>query len=280
LPAVRSRRAFSAVPARTPAVGKTVRRRKRGFLTAMPIDATTITVLTILFFTTLIRAVFGFGNALIAMPLLAMTSIGLKTAAPLIALIAVILSLLILVKDWRSVDIRSTWRLLLATIPGIPLGIALLKGPHENTGKIILAALIIGFSAYSLLSPRLMSLKQEWTAYPFGFIAGILGGAYSSNGPPVVIYGTLRRWPPECLRATLQGYFLPSAVIIAAGHGLGGLWTPTVGWYCLISLPVLAVSMWLGGYLNRAIPQGRFDRYIHILLVLIGALLFVQTAFA
>jgi uncharacterized protein len=246
----------------------------------MPIDATTLTVLAILFFSTLIRAVFGFGNALFAMPLLAMTTIGMKTATPLTALTAALLAFGILVKDWRMVDFRCTWRLLLGTLPGIPLGLLLLKGPYENTGKIILAGVIIGFSAYSLLKPKLLTLKGEWTAYPFGFIAGILGGAYNSNGPPIVIYGALRKWPADRFRATLQGFFFPSGLIIIASHGLGGLWTPTVWWYFLICLPVLALSMWLGGYLNRAIPQGHFDRYVHVLLLLIGALLFFHTAFA
>jgi len=38
-----------------------------------------------------------------------------------------------------------------------------------------------------------------------------IGGAYGMNGPPLVAYGSLRRWtPPERFRATLQGYFLPA----------------------------------------------------------------------
>ncbi len=243
----------------------------------MHVDVAAVTVLAILFFSTLVRAVFGFGNALIAMPLLAMTSIGMKTASPLVALIATLLSLMILWKDWRIIDFRCTWRLLAATLPGTVFGLFLLKGPYENTGKIVLALIIIGFSVYSLTRPRLISLTSEWAAYPFGFIAGILGGAYNSNGPPIVIYGTIRKWPPDCFRANLQGYFFPANLIIIAGHGMGGLWTPEVGWYFLLSLPALLLSMWIGNSLNRIIPPGHFERYIHILLILIGALLLVQT---
>jgi len=246
----------------------------------MPIDTTTIAVLSILFISTLVRAVFGFGNALIAMPLLAMTAIGMKTATPIVALIAVILALAILVKDWQVIDFKITWRLLIGTLPGIPLGLFLLKGPHENTGKIILALVITGFSLYSLFRPRLFALKHEWASYPFGFLAGILGGAYNFNGPPIVIYGTLRKWPPDCFRANLQGYFFPANLIIIAGHGLGGLWTPTVGWYFLLSLPAVLLSMWIGNRLNRMIPQGQFDRYIHIILIMVGALLFIRTVLA
>lgn len=243
----------------------------------MPIDATTIAVLSILFVSTLVRAVFGFGNALIAMPLLAMTAIGMKTATPLVALIAAILALSILVKDWRMIDFKSIWRLLIGTLPGIPLGLLLLKGPHENTGKIILSLVIMGFSLYSLFQPRLFTLKQELAAYPFGFLAGILGGAYNSNGPPIVIYGTLRKWPPDCFRANLQGYFFPANLIIIVSHGFGGLWTSTVGWYFLLSIPAVMLSMWIGNRLNRLIPQGDFDRYIHIILIMVGALLLIRT---
>ncbi|MBU0652920.1 MAG: sulfite exporter TauE/SafE family protein [Proteobacteria bacterium] len=251
----------------------------------MVFDGVTVAVLLIILVSTLVRAVFGFGNALIAMPLLAMTPIGMKTATPLVALIATILSLVILVKDWRIIDLRSVWRLLVATIPGIPLGLILLKGPYESTGKIILALIIVGFSLYCLFRPRLFTRghlaarcpPREWAAYPFGLLAGILGGAYNTNGPPVIIYGTIRRWAPDRFRANLQGYFLPSNVIIIAGHGMGGLWTPSVGWYFLLSLPLILLSIWIGNHLNRMIPPGRFDRYIHLLLILVGALLFIQT---
>lgn len=243
----------------------------------MTIDATAIAVISIIFVSSLVRAVFGFGNALIAMPLLAMTSLGMKTASPLVALIATFLAVVILMKDWRSIDLRSTWRLIASTIPGVPIGLLLLKGPYENAGKIILALVIIGFSLYCLLRPRLFALRHEWTAYPFGFLSGILGGAYNTDGPPVVIYGTLRRWPPDRFRANLQGYLFPTSVIIIAGHGLGGLWTPAVGWYLLISLPAIILAIWIGTRLNHMIPQGYFDRYVHILLILIGALLLIRT---
>jgi uncharacterized membrane protein YfcA len=243
----------------------------------MVFDGVTIAVIIIIFVSTLVRAVFGFGNALIAMPLLAMTPIGMKTATPLIALIGIILALIILVKDWRMVDIRSTWRLLVATVPGIPLGLILLKGPYENTGKIILALIIIIFSCYALFRPKLIRLKNDRTAYPFGFLAGILGSAYNSNGPPIVIYGTLRRWPPDRFRANLQSYFLLSSVIIVAGHGLGGLWTAEVGRFLLLSLPLLPLSLRIGNCLNRKMQPAGFDRCIHILLILVGAILFIQT---
>jgi hypothetical protein len=246
----------------------------------MDVTVTTIVVLAILFVSSLVRAVFGFGNALVAMPLLAMTPLGMQAATPIVALIATIMSFVIVVNDWKIIDLRSTWRLLAATVPGIPFGLLLLKGPFEAAGKVLLALIIIGFSFYCLVRPRLITLKHEWAAYPFGFIAGILGSAYNSNGPPIVIYGTVQKWPPDHFRANLQGYFFPANVIIIVGHWMGGLWTPTVGWYFTLSLPIILVSILLGNTLNRMIPQGHFDRLVHILLILIGTLLLIHTVAA
>jgi hypothetical protein len=160
---------------------------------------------------------------------------------------------------------------------GIPLGLLFLKGSHEDLMKIVLAAVIITYSTYSLVRPRLLTLKNENAAYPFGFVAGILGGAYNTNGPPVVVYGTLRGWSPNDFRATLQGYFLPSGLMIVLGHGISGLWTQQVFRHYLIALPAVLIAIFLGSRLNRAIPKGRFDRYIHLLLMAIGIFLFVQS---
>jgi len=242
----------------------------------MTVDSFTIAVLLIVFVSTLVRTVFGFGNALVAMPLLAMIGLGMKTATPLVALLSLVLGIALLVTNWKKVDIKSAWRLLLATVPGIPIGTVLLKGDYQRMGEIVLALIIIGFSGYSLFKPKLIEPIKEWLAYPFGFLAGILGGAYNSNGPPVIIYGTLHRWLPDEFRATLQGYFLPSSVIIVAGHGLGGLWTSEVCTYFFLSLPLTLFTIWIGGRLQRLIPPGHFDRWIHILLIVIGGMLLVR----
>ena len=83
----------------------------------------------------------------------------------------------------------------------------------------------MGYGAYNLLRPGLPALRSEAWAYPFGFAAGVLGSAYNTGGPPVIIYGTMRRWPPAHFRATLQGFFLFTNIFVLVGHGLAGLWT-------------------------------------------------------
>jgi uncharacterized membrane protein YfcA len=231
-------------------------------------------VLGVLFLTTFTRSAFGFGDALLAMPLLTLI-IGIQTATPLVALVATTISLAILVESWRSVDLKASWRLVLSSILGIPLGLWLLRAAPESIVKAALGVLLIGFGLYQLIRPRFPALQQQWPAYLFGLVAGVLGGAYNTNGPPVIIYGTLRRWSPERFRATLQSYFFPTGLFILAGHGLGGLWTPSILRLYLYSLPVLLLAVLVGSKVNRIIPGEQFHRAVYAFLIVVGVFLFI-----
>lgn len=234
----------------------------------------TLIAISILFISTLTRSTFGFGDAVVAMPLLTLT-IGIHMATPVVALMGATISLIIIMGDWRKIDVKAAWRLVVASIIGIPVGVFLLKTAPEAWVKGFLGVLLISFSLYSLMQPSLPLLQQQNWAYGFGFIAGILGAAYNTNGPPVVIYGTLRRWPPVRFRATLQGYFLPSFIFIAISHGLGGLWTFEVARLYALALPAILAATFLGGKLNKHIPADRFARFLYIALIGLGVLLLV-----
>src|ERR1051325_4491747 len=201
-----------------------------------PIDWTAIQVILVLFVATLVRSSFGFGEALIAVPLLALT-MPVEQAAPLAVLVSITIAALILLQDWRLVHLGSAGRLVFFTLLGIPLGLVLLRTASESAVKAILAAIIIAFSLRSLTNRRKHELKDDRLARFFGFHAGILGGAYGMNGPPLAIYGAMRRWPPEYFRATLQAYFLPASVAGMAGYSVAGLWTPAVNHFYFFSLP-------------------------------------------
>ena len=243
----------------------------------MPFELSTILVLSIVSIATLLRSTFGFADAMFAMPLLAII-IGLKIATPLMAIVAMTISTTILLRNWRDVRIKSAGRLFVASLAGVPVGLWLLKGNYETPMQLALALIIIGFSTYSLIKPRFTAIKSEGLAYIFGFFAGILGGAYNTNGPPVAVYGSLRQWAPARFRATLQGYFFLTGIFICLGHGLAGLWTYKVLQIYVLALPFVLVFTFIGGRLNRSIPRGKFDRIIHTLLIMIGLLLLSQTA--
>ena len=91
----------------------------------------------------------------------------------------------------------------------------------------------------------------------------------------MVVYATLRGWEPARFRVTLQGYFLPAGGLVALSHGASGLWTAEVGWLYLAGLPAVVAGLALGGWLHPRLTPGRFDAALNLLLILLGALLFV-----
>jgi uncharacterized membrane protein YfcA len=238
-------------------------------------DWTVLPVLGVLFVATLIRSAFGFGEALVAVPLLALL-IPVEVAVPLAVLLSVTVAAVVLAQDWRHVHLGGAWRLVLATLPGIPLGLWLLTAAPEPAVKGILAVVIIAFSAYCLVSRQPAELRDDRHAWLFGFAAGVLGGAYGMNGPPLVIYGALRRWSAAHFRATLQGYFLPASLVSLVSYWLTGTWGTAVTRYYLLSLPVAAVAILLGRAVNRRLAGTAFLRYVHVGLIVVGTVLLVQ----
>jgi len=242
-----------------------------------PIDAATLYVLLIVFLATLIRSAFGFGEALFAVPLLALR-IPLRQAAPLAVLVSITIAAIVVMQDWSHIHLRSTGWLLAPTLAGIPLGLLLLTSRHQALLKGVLGVLIAAFAVNSLSGRRALELRRDHRGWLLGcgLCAGVLGGAYGMNGPPLVIYGSLRRWPPQQFRATLQAYFLPASLLGLAGYWLAGLWVPAVTRYYLFSLPAAIPAIFLGRVVNRRLRGEVFLRYVYAGLGGIGALLLFQ----
>jgi uncharacterized protein len=241
-------------------------------------EPATVYVLLVVFVATLVRSAFGFGEALFAVPLLALR-LPLGIAAPLAVLLSITVAGVVVAQDWQKIHVRSTGWLLSASVIGIPLGLLLLTSSHQRAVRVVLALLIMAFSGYSLVGRKPPELKKDNLAWLLGcgLLAGIMGGAYGMNGPPLIIYGAMRRWSAQHFRATLQGYFLPASTAGMIGYWLRGLWVPAVTHYYLIALPVVLPAIWLGRVINHRLRGHSFFKYAYGALVGIGAILLAQT---
>lgn len=239
-------------------------------------DWMTVVVCGVVFLATLVRSSFGFGDALVAMPLLSL-AIGVRTAAPLMAIISVTTATTILVRDWRRVHLSEVWRLVLSAWCGIPLGVWVLTQVDEHWLKRLLGVAVTGFAVYNLRHPELPELKSDRSSLLFGFLAGFFGGACNVQGPPLVIYGSLRRWSAQHFRATTQAFALPSATFLLVMHGMAGLWKPAVFRFYAFCVPAVIVAVLLGRVVNRKVANRDFVRWIYAMLVFLGLALVVES---
>ncbi len=198
--------------------------------------------------------------------------IPLRVAAPLAVLVSITIAAVVVAQDWRHIHLRSVAWLVVATALGIPLGLHLLIVCPEAWAKGCLGVLILLFALYCLAGRMRFTLDRDSQAWLLscGFVAGILGGAYGMNGPPLVIYGSLRRWSAQHFRATLQAYFLPASMFVMFGYWAAGLWTSVVTRDYLFCLPAIVPAVLLGRIINRRLHSAAFLRYVYIALAGIG----------
>jgi len=234
-------------------------------------------IVLIIFAATIFRSAFGFGESLIAVPLLALF-IPLSVAVPLSVLISVTIAGFVVVQDRKKIHFKSAGGLIIYSLIGIPMGLWLLVHVEEYWVKLILGVVIIAFSIYLLSGSHLEELKQDSQKWLFvcGLLSGVLGGAYGINGPPLVIYGAKRRWTAQHFRATLQAYFLIASLTGVVGYWISGLLIPQLLSYYLVSLPVLIPAILIGRMINARMQGDRFFKYSYIVLLMLGILLMVN----
>jgi len=246
----------------------------------MLINALTVHILAVIFFATIFRSAFGFGESLVAVPLMALW-LPLNVAVPLSVQVSVTIAAIVVVQDWSKIHFRSAGGLTAFTVLGIPVGLWVLVKTDEHLVKAILGLVISLFAVYLLSGRQLKELKKDSIAWlsGCGMLAGILGGAYGLNGPPLVIYGAKRRWSAPHFRATLQGYFLVASIAGVAGYWYTGLLASAVIHYYLLCLPVMVPAVFIGRVINHRLTGESFFRYVYIFLLGIGLFLVIRSLF-
>ena len=96
-----------------------------------------ILILLIFFFAAFSQSLTGFGDALITMALLP-GLIGIQTSAPLVAIFALTIEMIVLGRYWRSLDLRAILPVIAASVIGVPIGIWALRNVDET---LVLSAL-------------------------------------------------------------------------------------------------------------------------------------------
>ena len=231
-----------------------------------------LAVLLIVTFAAFVRATVGFGDALIAMSLLVLV-VSLEVATPLVGLTGVSTAVFMLLLSWQKVDVRSIAPFLGASAIGIPLGALLLTRFSGDVLIVGLGVVLVSFGLFKLTQPALPALRHPALTFGLGVLSGIFGGAYNVSGPVAVLYGGLRQWPPEVFRASLQGYFIVTSLLIATSHGVTGLWSAQVWRLYAFAVPLTAVAIFAGHKVAKRVPQKGLERLINLAIIALGVTL-------
>jgi len=221
-----------------------------------------------------VQGMTGFGSALVAMPLLSL-SIDIKSAVPLCTLNSLVITSFLALRMKKHLDRKKILPLCLAAIPGMLVGVTLLKKVSSANISIGLGVLLIAYSCYSLLiKTRQRKLHPGWS-YLAGFSTGAIGAAFSSGGPPVIIYASLSDWDKDEIKATLTGFFLFNSAMSATAHAVSGLTTVSVLSSFMYSAPCVLLGTILGSHYYGRIERNVYLKVIFTFLIFMGIMMIV-----
>ena len=223
----------------------------------------------VVFLAVFTQSLSGFGSALVAMSLLP-AIIGIHVATPLVALVGFTLEIVLIIRYRRSLDVRAIWRIVLAALVGIPVGVYFLSNADEKLSLTLLGVVLTGYAVYALLGLKMPNLNGPVWAYLAGLFGGLLGGAYNTSGPPVIVYADCNRWPPDAFKSNLQGYFVIISVIVVASHVMNGNFTSQVWHLFWWTIPSIVIGLIAGLSLDRWLNPLLFRRLVLVLLLVMG----------
>lgn len=219
-----------------------------------------------------VQGLSGFGSALVAIPLLSLV-MDIKEAVPLCMLTGLIITTYLAVKLRKHFDRKKIIPLCIGSIPGILIGATLLKAVPSRIISILLGALLISYSLYNLLiNPKARELHYKW-GYLAGFLSGAIGAAFSTGGPPSIIYATLNKWNKDEIKATLTGFFVFNSYLTATSHMISGLTTMVVVKYFLLSAPFVLLGTALGSRCYGLFEKDSYMKIIYLGLIFMGGMM-------
>lgn len=241
---------------------------------------TYLLVILIALFGALMRTVFGFGEALVTMPLLALISFNLESATALIGALGLLVAVPVAIKYHQHIDLATLKRLVFGSILGIPVGILIIKLGSPIIIMRVLGIFIIFYGSYNLYNlkhPRQSKLHlNDKTDYLAGFVSGILGASFNSHGVPIVVYGTAKKWDADKLLGILQGHFVCVGTLVVLSQLGSGMWSFEVVKLLAIIIPLLFIVVPLGNWISSKIDSQHFTKYVFGILIIFGFILLLK----
>jgi uncharacterized membrane protein YfcA len=220
-----------------------------------------------------VHAVTGFGFALVATPLLALT-VDPHTAVVATTLSALAMTVTVAIRQRTHAEWKVAWIALAGTVLGMPLGLLVYRLTSE---RLLTALIAVGVLACTAMVWRRVKVHGNTpTLVGVGLLAGALSTSTGTNGPPMVAAFQGMGYDPRTFRATLAVVFGGTSVFSLLGFAVAGQVNVDALWIGLIGVPVVQVGYWCGNALFNRIDPQRFRTVVLVALLVSAAATLVK----
>ncbi len=207
----------------------------------------------------------------------------LKTAISIV-LFPSLMSNLIVMFDAGMVrlSLRLFGSMLLLAVPGMLVGLQLLRQEDTSWSILILSAVLMVYGIWGYRN-RQFRIKDHWRSRlnPLvGLSTGMINGATGSQIFPIMPYLLSLPISKQVLVQTINMSFtLCSLIMLAALYRFGTLDLASSAVFSLGVVPV-AVGVWLGNRLRKRMSDDVYRRAAMLLMIVLGVLLQIRTLLA
>lgn len=195
---------------------------------------------------------------------------------PLVVICPLVMNLVTLPAIRRDIDLSRLWPFALGSTVGVPLGIIMLGALDADGLRAAVGVVLVGYSAYALMTPRLPQVLLPATAGRVadggvGFLGGVLGGVSGLSVVLPSVWIAMRGGSKAGQRGLLQAFGLYCHLLtLGAFAALIGMGADTFK-ALAVCVPISVIGSLVGmRVFARLSPEG-FRRAI-VWIILAGGL--------
>ena len=222
-----------------------------------------------------LRGFSGFGAALVLAPILSLI-VGTQVAVPAIILAMFVTTVQLVPPTWSQVRWSDQFALSLPGCVGVPAGVVLLLYLDPELMRRAISAITALIALFLLSGWRYSHRPTVFGSASMGALGGVLSGAASIGGPPVIAYLLAGPGSPTQTRASVIYYFAFTQLASLAMFWIGGLMNWEVLVIAALIGPSLVAGTWAGARLFHLASERAFRLAALTILLLVG----VSTFFA
>lgn len=227
------------------------------------------------FIAAFVQTLTGFAFGLLLMAALALIGLmPLPEAAIVVSLLTLANAVMVLAKGWRDIAVKPLLFSLAGALPMVIAGyglLALLAASSLSVLRLILGVAIIVSSLQLILRPfPLVRLSGGLSFMFFGGLGGLMGGLFSTAGPPLVFQFYRQPLTHPKVRETLVSIFAINSLFRLGLVAVHGDWQSHALLWAAAGLPTVLLSTYLAHRLAPSCSLRTLRRGAFVLLVLSG----------
>jgi uncharacterized membrane protein YfcA len=227
------------------------------------------------FLAAIVRGYSGFGFSLLTVTALSLV-LPPSQIVPSIFMLEIAASIHLLPGIWKDVHWRSILPLLIGCLVGTPFGVWFLANVPAAPMQVALGVVVLVFTILLWRGFAMKTMPGTMASVTTGAASGLLNGAFSTGGPPVILFYFASPAGNIAGRASIIAYFLGTDMMALPMLAHEGLVTWDSLLRALMFLPALLAGVWVGSRGFKGADPAVFRKWVLALLGLLAVISAVQ----